>query len=153
MPTYKNISGNLVISVLNASDQITLTAPQVNVNGRISATGNITTDAFFFGDGTFISNVTANIGTATKLQNGTSNVDIPTVNGPVTFGINGTGNLMVLTGTGLAVAASTTSTSTVTGALTVAGGAGIVGNVYAGGMFDNGQPVINAISVIDGGIY
>ena len=41
---------------------------------------------------------------------------------------------------------TTTSTSTTTGALQVAGGAGIVGNVFAGSLYDNGVRVVSTSS-------
>lgn len=152
MASYKNILGDYVISSLSVDDSITVATPELDLVANTTVTGNLTAD-YFYGDGQFLTNVVANVSAASKLQNGTSNVDIPVINGNITFAVNGTSNLVVMSQAGLALAQTTVSVDQYTGALTVAGGVGIVGNVYAGGMFDNGQPVLNAISVINGGTY
>jgi hypothetical protein len=66
---------------------------------------------------------------ALALQNGGGNVGIGTTTPQYTLDV--TGNARVTTG--LNVTAATGSTSTGTGALIVSGGAGIGGNIYAGG--------------------
>ena len=153
MATYKNILGDYVISTQSADNQIVLTSANIRVNGPLSVNGNISTTGFYFGDGRFLSNVVSNIGAASILQNGTSNVAIPFPNGNVTVGITGTANVMVFSQAGLEISSTTASTNQFTGALIVNGGAGFNGNVFADGMFNNNQPVLNAISVINGGTY
>jgi hypothetical protein len=37
--------------------------------------------------------------------------------------------------------------------LIVAGGVGVVGNVYAGALYDNGTAVLTINSTVDGGTY
>ena len=54
-----------------------------------------------------------------------------TTNGNITIDPNGTGNLLVSGTTPVNILNTATSTSTVNGALTVSGGVGIAGNVYA----------------------
>jgi hypothetical protein len=152
MSTYKNVSGDFILTTQSVDDEIVVTATQTTVNGDVLVNGNVTAD-FFFGDGQFLSNVVANIGSASKLQNGTSNVDIPTTNGPITVGINGTGNIIVFTQQSANFAQTTASVDKFTGALIVAGGAGINGNVFGGALFDNSQAVLNVVSVINGGTY
>jgi hypothetical protein len=51
------------------------------------------------------------------------------------------------------ITANTAATSNITGALTVAGGVGIIGNVYAGDMYSNDELVLTVESTIDGGLY
>jgi hypothetical protein len=51
------------------------------------------------------------------------------------------------------ITASTISTSSLTGAVTVAGGLGVAGNVYGGALYDNGTAVLNINSTVDGGTY
>ena len=54
---------------------------------NITATGNIGAGSYLFGDGYYISNINgANVST-TKIANGTSNVDIATINGNVTVNV------------------------------------------------------------------
>jgi hypothetical protein len=129
----------------------------VLVAGNLSVSSNvvasIVTAGFFFGDGQFLSNVVANIGSASILQNGTSNVNIPITNGNITFGVNSTGNVVIVSTQGVAVTTGTTSTSNVTGAIRVTGGVGVAGNVYADAVFSNNLAVLNVNSVINGGTY
>lgn len=152
MSTYKNINGDFVVSTLNADDQIVITSREITVNGNVDINGNIAAD-FYFGDGQFLSNVTANIGSASKLQNGTSNVDIPVANGNITFGVNGSGNVIVVSSQTANVTMNTASVDKFSGALVVGGGAGIGGNLYSEQMYANNQQVLNVISVINGGTY
>jgi|688.fasta_scaffold24587_6 hypothetical protein len=96
----------------------TLTSPTIQGVGLVSITGNITG------------------GNVTATANVTGGNLITTGIASVTGNITG-GNITV---TGLAnvnsalVAATTNSTSTTSGALRVSGGAGIAGNIYAGGL-------------------
>ena len=145
MADYKRINGDYTIQTLNTGGEINLNTSNVLVAGNLSVSSNvvasIVTAGFFFGDGQFLSNVTANIGSASILQNGTSNVNIPTPNGNITFGVNSTGNVVIVSTQGVAVTTGTTSTSNVTGAIRVAGGVGVAGNVYADAVFANNLAV------------
>jgi hypothetical protein len=159
MATYKRIKGDYTISTLDPGDKIILDS-DVEVTGNITGNltvGNLTADVitatYYIGDGQYLSNVTANIGAATILQNGTSNVSIPQVNGNVRVGVNGLANIVVFSTTGANITVGTVSTSNITGALIVNGGAGIAGNVYANAMYANNLAVLDVESVIDGGTY
>jgi len=167
MATYNRVKGNYTIQTLNGGNILLNTGnllvsatgnvSNVLINGNVSATGNLTasivTASFFFGDGRFLSNVVANIGAASILQNGTSNVNIPITNGNITFGVNSLGDVVVVSTQGVAVTTGTASTSNVTGAITVAGGVGVAGNVYADAVFSNNLAVLNVNSVINCGTY
>jgi len=152
MSTYKNVNGDFIISTINVEDQIVATAANIVLNGNVGINGNLTAD-YYFGDGQFLSNVVANIGAASKLQNGTSNVDIPVPSGDITFGVSGVGNLIVISTQTANIAANTASVNRYTGALVVDGGVGIGGNLYGGQLYANNQQVLNVASVIDGGTY
>ena len=157
MADYKRINGDYTIQTLNTGDEINLNTSNVLIAGNLSVSSNvvasIVTAGFFFGDGQFLSNVTANIGAASILQNGTSNVNIPIADGNITFGVDSIGNVVVVSTQGVAVTTGTTSTSNVTGAIRVAGGVGVAGNVYADAVFANNLAVLNVNSVINGGTY
>jgi hypothetical protein len=157
MTTYKRINGDYTIQTLNTGDEITITTSNVQVNGNLAVSGNLSaalvTASFFIGDGQFLSNVTANIGSASILQNGTSNVNIPVTNGNITFGVNSVGNVIVVSALGANITTGTVSTSNVTGALKVSGGVGVQGNVYADAVYSNNAAVLTANSVINGGTY
>jgi hypothetical protein len=157
MADYKRVNGDYTIQTLNLGGNVLLSTGNVRTSGNISAAGNITgglvTAAFFVGDGQFLTNVVANVGAASILQNGTSNVNIPTTNGNITFGVNGTGNVVVVSTVGANVTTGTASTSNVTGALKVTGGVGVAGNVYADAVYSNNAAVLTANSTINGGTY
>ena len=157
MADYKRINGDYTIQTLNTGDEINLNTSNVLIAGNLSVSSNvvasIVTAGFFFGDGQFLSNVTANIGAASILQNGTSNVNIPIADGNITFGVDSIGNVVVVSTQGVAVTTGTTSTSNVTGAIRVTGGVGVAGNVYADAVFANNLAVLNVNSVINGGTY
>jgi hypothetical protein len=152
MSTYKNVNGDFILSTQNVSDQIIATAANITLNGNVGINGNLTAD-YYFGDGQFLSNVVANVGAASKLQNGTSNVDIPLPNGNITFGVGGVGNLIIISTQTANIRANTASIDKFTGAVVVAGGVGVNGNVFGGALFDNSQAVLNVISIINGGTY
>jgi len=69
--------------------------------------------------------------TPNSINFGTTNVTIPTVNGNITATVNGT-LVTTWTNTNINIPLTTGSTSTTTGALTVAGGVGIGERLYAG---------------------
>jgi len=152
MSTYKNVNGDFILSTINVDDQIIATAANIVLNGNVGINGNVTAD-FYFGDGQFLSNVVANIGAASKLQNGTSNVDIPVPSGNITFGVSGVSNLIVISTQTANISANTASVNRYTGALVVDGGVGIGGNLYGGELYANNQQVLNVASVINGGTY
>lgn len=152
MSTYKNVNGDFILSTTNVEDQIIAAAANIVLNGNVGINGNLTAD-YYFGDGQFLSNVVANIGAASKLQNGTSNVDIPVPSGNITFGVSGVGNLIVISTQTANISANTASINKFTGAVVVGGGLGVNGNVFGGALFDNSQAVLNVVSVIDGGTY
>ena len=157
MADYKRINGDYNIQTLNAGDEIRLTTSNVEINGNLAVSGNISasivTASFFIGSGQFLTNVVANIGAASILQNGFSNVNIPVTNGNIIFGVNSVGDVVVVSTQGIAVNTGTASTSNVSGAIRVTGGVGVAGNVYADAVFSNNLAVLNVNSVINGGTY
>lgn len=156
MATYNKIKGDYTVQTLNGGN-ISLNTSNVLIAGNISASGNIAAGivnaGFFIGSGQFLTNVVANIGAASILQNGTSNVDIPLADGNITIGVNGTGNVIIISTVGANITTGTASTSNVTGALKVTGGVGVAGNIYADSIFSNNSAVLTANSTIDGGTY
>jgi hypothetical protein len=114
-----------------------------NVTGNLDA-GNVNATtavvaAYFSGDGANLTNLPA--GTATKITDGTSNVDIPTTDGNVTVGVGGTADVLIITSTG----ANVTGTLNATGIIT--GDAGGISNVVYANV--TGTPTLGNISTID----
>lgn len=166
MATNKRIKGDYVITSVGAGDDIIIYTDTLRLNGdqeifgSLETTGNIVSQDFvvadfFLGDGRFLTNVNvANVAvTATSISNGTSNVSIPVSSGNITFGVSGTGNVVVVTSQGANIATGVASTSNITGALQVTGGVGVAGNIYADAVYSNNQVVLTANSVINGGTY
>ncbi len=93
-----NVGGNQIAVVTNSGVQIT---------GDLSVTGNATLSGNILGD---------------RIQNGTTNIDIQTINGNANISVAGTSNVAVFTTTGLVVAGtvSVSGTGNVTGANIVA---------------------------------
>jgi hypothetical protein len=143
MATYQNINGEY---------NITTAVGNVNVTGNIVSTGYIQS-SYYIGDGQFLTNVTANIGAASILQNGTSNVNVESSGSPITFGVGGAGNVLIVSGTAANITLTTISTSNISGALRVAGGVGVTGNIYADALYANNIPALNENSIINGGTY
>ena len=156
-----NLSGTNIVGTLTTAAQTnitsvgTLTSLNVTGNanvGNLGTSGNITA-SYFLGNGSQLTGVVAASANAETLT-GTflaSNV--------VGSSLTSVGNLTVanvgtLTVSTLAnITATTAATSTTTGALKVAGGLGVVGNIYGGDIYKNGVIVVNANDTIDGGTY
>lgn len=166
MATNKRIKGDYVITSVGTGDRVIVNTPRLTLNGdqeifgSLETTGNIVSQNyvvadFFVGDGSFLSNVNvSNVSiSSTRIANGTSNVNIPVVNGNITFGVNGTGDIIIVSSTGANITTGATSNSNVTGALVVSGGVGVTGNIYADAVYSNNEAVLTVDSVISGGTY
>ena len=85
MSTVKRVNGDYTLETINAGDLVTLQSTNVNIVGNLTVTGNAV--------------LTGNIN-ADKIFNGTSSVEIPTINGNITFNPGGVANVMVVSPTG-----------------------------------------------------
>ena len=85
MSTVKRVSGDYTVQTINAGDLVTLQSTNVNIVGNLTVTGNAV--------------LTGNIN-ADKIFNGTSSVEIPTINGNITFNPGGVSNVMVVSPSG-----------------------------------------------------
>jgi hypothetical protein len=79
-----NVTGNLTGAVLTAA-QSTITT--VGTLSSLSVTGNVTTSAYFFGDGSQLTGISS---TGSFIANGTSNVSIASTNGNIAAVVGGT---------------------------------------------------------------
>ena len=120
-----------------------ITANTIAVNGNISAAGNVTGN-YIFGNGSQLTGISAL--SASYIANGTSNVDIPTVNGNVTIGIGGTGNVAVFSTTG----------EYITGVLSVSGNVtagNLSGTSIVGTLTTAAQTTITSVGTLTGGTW
>jgi hypothetical protein len=80
-----------------------LFAGRTTIAGNITATGNISGN-YFIGNGALLTGITGGGGNAIAINNGTSNVKIPTANGNITMGVAGTDNVVTVSSNSLRVA-------------------------------------------------
>jgi hypothetical protein len=112
----------------------------ISTLSEISALGNITTDAYFVGDGSQLSNVTA----GSQIVLGNSNVAIQGTGGNVSVGVHGVSNVAVFTPTGIqtsniSATGNITSSGNIAGQYFVGNGSQLTGIVASGGsLIDNG---------------
>lgn len=136
------VGGN-VLSDLNSNGNI-------NLAGSLSAVGNVTGN-FLFGDGGFISNVTAfsNVA-ATQLANGSTVLTVDGSGGNVTVTVGGVSNVALITTTGMNLLGAFNATGNVTAAnLTSNNRVVATGNVIGGNLTTGGQ--VSATGNITGG--
>lgn len=127
-----NITGGNINTAGVASVGGNVVGGNITTAGQVSATGSITGGNLLTGG-----NVSA-----------TGNV---TGGNITTTGLASIATLTVTTGAN--ITAATASTNTTSGALIIAGGLGVGGNVYAGALYDNGAAVLTINSTVDGGTY
>jgi hypothetical protein len=145
--TSLSVTGNIAGANVISTGLLTVTgnidSGNVNVTGNLSAAGNING-----ANATITANVVGgNIITA-GIVSATSNI----IGGNlVTSATANVGTLVVNTFAN--ILATTISVSNITGALRVAGGIGVTGNVYADGMYVLGDSVLTVNSTVDGGTY
>ena len=109
--TFTDVAGSLTTAAQpNVTSVGTLTS--------LTASGNIdSTSGIFNGDGFGLSNIpAANITglSLSSISNGTSNVDIASSDGNITMGVNGTGDVVVVSDGGIEVTGTADVSSTVT---------------------------------------
>ena len=100
-----NVTGTVLTANINSgTSNLILTAngytTTLYANGDANVSGNISAQ-YFLGNGAYITGVSAS--TSTALANGTSNVTIPAVNGPIEFAANGVSNVMNVSDTGTVI--------------------------------------------------
>ena len=128
---------------------VTNNAVTINTLGNIKAgdanLGNAVTSNYFIGNGSLLTGVSAT--SATKTANGTSNVNIATANGNITMGVGGTGNVVIVTTTGVNVTGTLNSTGNLT---TVNADLGnlATANYFAGTLTTAAQPNITSVGTL-----
>jgi hypothetical protein len=101
MSTVKRVSGDYTIETINAGDLVTLSSQNVNIVGNLTVTGNAV----------LVGNINAD-----KIFNGTSSVEIPTINGNITLNPGGVANVIVVSPTGTTFAGVVSFAGNVDGA-------------------------------------
>jgi hypothetical protein len=134
-----NISGGNISTPGSLS-----TTGNITTSGSISATGNITTGQFIFGDGGFLSNVTAVSNLAvTQIANGTTSVSIVASGGNATTSVGGIPNVVIVTSTGTITSGTASATGNIIGGnITTGGQVSATGNITGGNLITSGSHAV-----------
>ncbi|NBR23665.1 MAG: hypothetical protein EBU08_07820 [Micrococcales bacterium] len=148
------VTGNIVGSNIATSGLVTatgnITGGNVITAGQVSAVGNITA-AFFTGNGAGLTGVVAsgNVGAASKLLNGTSEMNIPASGGNIVGNVAGVTNVFTLTTAGLIIAGVVSASGNVTsGNLLTAGLISSTGTVTGSSLLGS---VVSVTANVTGG--
>ena len=129
MSTFKKVSGSYTLQTLNSGDEILLDSSVVTMDaGAVNITGDLTV----VGNAVLTGNVNAD-----RIFYGTSNVEIPTLNGNVTVSVGGTSNVAIFNTTGLEVPANISG-----GNLSLTGAFALGGNISAGNLITSGNILV-----------
>ena len=139
-------TGNATAGNVTTAGQVTATG---NVyGGNVLSTGNISTSgnvlgAFLYGDG---SNITGLSTSASNIANGTSNVEIYTANGNVTFGVNSFANVFTVSEFGVSSTGNVSAAINVTAPTVVTGTVSTTVPTLNVGNVANANVAINGLS-------
>jgi len=146
LATLSNLSiTGTVISTGTIQSLADVTAVTVTASGNLSAnnaviTGNVT-GGLFTGNGAGLTGViaTGNVGAATQLTNGTTNMNIPVANGNMIGNVGGVLNIFTLSTGGLEITGIVSASGNVTGGnLRTAGSISSTGNITSGNILTGG---------------
>jgi len=132
---YSNYAG---IVINGTQSNIT----QVGTLTNLNVSGNVTSGAYFIGNGAYLTGLTAT--SATSLLNGTSNITVaPSAN--INMSVAGNSNVVIVTGTGVNIAGYTT----IVGNLVASNGS--LGNLVTANYFSGNGSLLTNISTMSNG--
>lgn len=139
--------GNVTAGNVNTAGVVTatgnITGGNVRTAGIVSATGNIIASGVFVGNGAGLTDVVGNIGSASQLTSGTTQINIPVASGNIVANVAGSTNLFEFSTVGFSALGNITG-----GNLVTAGLATLTGNVTAGNLRTGG--VVSATGNVTG---
>jgi hypothetical protein len=128
--TVVSSGGNIAASVGGTSNVMVITSTAVAITGDLSVSGNATLSGNILGD---------------RIQNGTTQIDIQTLNGNANITIAGTSNVAVFATTGQYVTGVVSASGTVTGGnLDTGGTASATGTITGGNLTTAGIITVNS---------
>lgn len=117
MSTRKRVSGDYTIETVNSTDIVTIETSQVQVKGDLFVTGNISVPANLVAD---------------RIVNGTTDIEIPVINGNIAISVAGVSNIAVIHDSGLDVDGTVDVTGNLDAAnMTTSGSVSATGNIDA----------------------
>ena len=129
--------GNIAMSVAGNANIVTITGTGANVTGNLSAT-------YFIGNGAFLTGVDTS---PANISNGTSNVNIPALNGNITMSVAGNANIMKITGTGANITGYANITGNVNATYFIGNGAFLTGVDTSPANISNGTSNVTVTSL------
>jgi hypothetical protein len=133
--TINSSGGNAAITVGGTANVLLVTPTDVVVTGNLTVSGNATLSGNILGD---------------RIQNGTTTIDIQTVNGNANVTVAGTSNVAVFATTGLVITGLVSGTGNITGGNVLTGGLiSGTGNI-TGGNLSVGTGTITVGNVVNG---
>jgi len=125
-----------------------VTGGNIRTVGQVSATGNVTTDTFFVGNGYFLTGIESAI-SVTKIENGNSNVWVNTPGGDVTVTAGGVSNVAVFSTGSMTLQGAFGTPKTITANIVVAGNinAMLIGPMVFGNGFNLFVPTSSTVYV------
>jgi len=130
-------AGNITANNINVNNGLSVagnvTGANVTTSGQISATGNITSAGVFVGDGSGLTNVTGNVGSASQLTSGTTQINIPVASGNIVANVAGSTNLFQWSTVGFSAVGNITGGNLLTSGLISAAGNATAGNIVTSG--------------------
>lgn len=128
-------AGNVTANNISAGNLITGTT--------ISTSGNITSGGIFTGDGSGLVNVIANVGSASQLTSGTTQINIPVANGNIVANVAGSTNLFQWSTVGFSAQGNITG-----GNINTAGVVSATGNITGNYILGNGSQLSGIITSV-----
>jgi filamentous hemagglutinin len=128
MSSVKRVNGDYTILTINPGDTIAMQSTTVNIIGDLTVTGNASLTGNIAGD---------------KIYNGTTSIEIQTVNGNANVSVGGTSNVLVVANTGTFTTGLASVTGNVQGGnLRTAGEVVATGNITGGNVASLGNVLI-----------
>ena len=92
---YKDAAGNVNVIASNKFVSVSgnVTGGNIITVGQVSASGNITGN-FYIGNGAFLTGLSA--GTADRIANGATNIEIPVSSGNISMSVGGASNTVII---------------------------------------------------------
>jgi hypothetical protein len=133
--SINSAGGNVAFSAGGTANVLVVTPTDVIVTGNLTVSGNATLSGNILGD---------------RIQNGTTTIDIQSVNGNANITVAGTSNVAVFTTTGVFVTGVVSATANITGGNVLTGGLiSATANITGGNVLTGGR--ISATANITGG--
>ena len=133
-------SGNIIAGIAGTANIITWAPTGEYVTGEVSATGNITSNSYFVGNGAFLTGISSS---SNSIINGGSSVLIPTTGGNINMNVAGSGNIVTIAVDGQSVTGNVTASGNIQGNYILGNGSQLTGITVGASTLANGTSNVN----------